>query len=186
MYKKNSIKKLGRTTSHRKAMIKNQLRSVLSTGKVKTSTVKAKVLKGELESMFNNIKKSKENDINLIRQLKKILGSDELVKKAIELGKKDGVKVTIKKVGFRDGDNTEMSVVEIEGFKTEQKKEVKKGKKKEEKKEEKQEKQEGLESVIEQKEMEQKKKGILNLGRKPAVQKTAPIKKERARTRSGL
>jgi len=182
MYKRNSIKKLGRTTSHRKAMIKNQLRSVLSTGKVKTSTVKAKVLKGELESMFNNIKKSKENDIILIRQLKKILGSDELVKKAIELGKKDGVKVTIKKVGFRDGDNTEMSVVEIEGFKNEQKKEVKKGKKKEEK----QEKQEGLESVIEQKEMEEKKKGILNLGRKPAVQKTAPIKKERARTRSGL
>ena len=182
MYKRNSIKKLGRTTSHRKAMIKNQLRSVLSTGKIKTSTVKAKVLKGELESMFNNIKKSKENDINLIRQLKKILGSDELVKKAIELGKKDGVKVTIKKVGFRDGDNTEMSVVEIEGFKTEQKKEVKKGKKKEEK----EEKQEELENVIEQKKVEEKKKGILNLGRKPVVQKTAPIKKERARTRSGL
>ena len=182
MYKRKSIKKLGRTTSHRKAMIKNQLRSVLSTGKVKTSTVKAKVLKGELESMFNNIKKSKENDINLIRQLKKILGSDELVKKAIELGKKDGVKVTIKKVGFRDGDNTEMSVVEIEGFKTEQKKEVKKGKKKEEK----EEKQEELENVIEQKKVEEKKKGILNLGRKPAVQKTAPVKKERVRTRSGL
>ncbi|HPP18378.1 MAG TPA: L17 family ribosomal protein [Candidatus Dojkabacteria bacterium] len=182
MYKRKSIKKLGRTASHRKALIKNQLRSVLSTGKIKTSTVKAKVLKGELESMFNNIKKSKENDINLIRQLKKILGSDELVKKAIELGKKDGVKVTIKKVGFRDGDNTEMSVVEIEGFKTEQKKEVKKGKKKEEK----EEKQEELENVIEQKKVEEKKKGILNLGRKPAVQKTAPVKKERVRTRSGL
>jgi large subunit ribosomal protein L17 len=182
MYKRKSIKKLGRTASHRKALIKNQLRSVLSTGKIKTSTVKAKVLKGELESMFSNIKKSKENDTNLIRHIKEILGSDELVKKAIELGKKDGVKVTIKKVGFRDGDNTEMSVVEIEGFKTEQKKEVKKGKKKEEK----EEKQEELENVIEQKKVEEKKKGILNLGRKPAVQKTAPIKKERARTRSGL
>lgn len=185
MYKRKSIKKLGRTASHRKALIKNQLRSVLSTGKIKTSTVKAKVLKGELESMFSNIKKSKENDINLIRHLKEILGSDELVKKAIELGKKDGVKVTIKKVGFRDGDNTEMSVVEIEGFKTEQKKEVKKGKKKEEK-EEKEEKQEELENVIEQKKVEEKKKGILNLGRKPAVQKTVPVKKERVRTRSGL
>jgi ribosomal protein L17 len=42
MYKRKSIKKLGRTTSHRKALIKNQLRSVLSTGKVKTSTVKAR------------------------------------------------------------------------------------------------------------------------------------------------
>jgi len=182
MYKRKSIKKLGRTTSHRKALIKNQLRSVLSTGKIKTSTVKAKVLKSELESMFNNIKKSKEDDINLIRQLKGILGSDELVKKAIELGKKDEVKVTIKKVGFRDGDNTEMSVVEIEGFKTEQKKEVKKGKKKEKKEEE----QEELESVIEQKEIEEKKKGILNLGKKATVQKTAPVKKERVRTRSGL
>ncbi len=182
MYKRKSIKKLGRTASHRKALIKNQLRSVLSTGKIKTSTVKAKVLKGELESMFSNIKKSKENDINLIRQLKKTLGSDELVKKAIELGKKDGVKVTIKKVGFRDGDNTEMSVVEIEGFKTEQKKEVKKGKKKE-KKEERQEEQE---SVIEQKEVEEKKKGILDLGRKVETKKVTPVKKERVRTRSGL
>ena len=182
MYKRKSIKKLGRTTSHRKALIKNQLRSVLSTGKVKTSTVKAKVLKGELESMFNDIKKSKENDINLIRHLKEILGSDELVKKAIELGKKDEVKVSIKKVGFRDGDNTEMSVVEIEGFKTEQKKEVKKGKKKE-KKEERQEEQE---SVIEQKEVEEKKKGILDLGRKVETKKVTPVKKERVRTRSGL
>ena len=75
-----------------------------------------------------------------------------------------------------------MSLIEIEGFKTKEKKEVKKTKKKEEK----EEKQDGQESVIEQKEIEEKKKGILNLGRKPVVQKTAPIKKERARTRSGL
>jgi len=180
MYKRNSIKKLGRTTSHRKALIKNQLRSVLSVGKVKTSTVKAKVLKGELESIFNDIKKSKENNINLIRHLKEILGSDELVKKAIELGKKDELKISIKKIGFRDGDNTEISLVEIEGFKAKEKKEIKKPKKKEEK----QEKQEA--SIEQKEEEEEKKKGILNLGRKQAVQKTAPIKKERARTRSGL
>lgn len=179
MYKRKSTKKLGRKASHRKALIKNQLRSIISVGKIETSTVKAKVLKGELESMLSDIKKSKENDINLIRNLKEVLGSEELVKVAIELGKKDGVKVNIKKTGFRDGDNTEMSIVEIEGFKTKEKKEVKKPKKKEEK-------QEKQEASVEQKETEEKKKGILNLGKKPAVKTTAPIKKERARTRSGL
>ena len=179
MYKRNSIKKLGRTASHRKAMIKNQLRSILSSGKVKTSTVKAKVLRGELESMFNDIKKSKEKDINLLRQLKKTLDSEELVKKAIELAKKEEVKVSIKKVGFRDGDNTEMSLVQIEDFKTKEKKESEKSKKKENKIEK-------QESSIEQDEVEEKKKGLFNRDKKPVVQKITSIKKERARTRSGL
>ena len=76
MYKRKSIKKLGRTHSHRKALIKNLLRSILKSGYIQTSSVKAKVLRGELESIFNKVKqrgifykKFSKSQINLIFQL---------------------------------------------------------------------------------------------------------------------
>ena len=69
MYKRINLKKLGRTHSHRKALKQNQVRSILESGKVKTSSVKAKVLRGELESLLNLVKVTKEGDISLIRRL---------------------------------------------------------------------------------------------------------------------
>lgn len=177
MYKRNSIKKLGKTSSHRKALIQNQLRSILTSGKVQTSSVKAKVLRGQLESLLNSVKLGKEGDLSFTKRLYTILGNSELVKKIMEVGKKDGVKVSIKKVGFRAGDNTEMSLVEISGFKNKEKSK-KKAEAGVEKKEE--------EEVVETKKTEEIKKGILNLGQKTLSKKVEPIKKERARTRSGL
>ncbi len=176
MYKRNSIKKLGRTHSHRKALIQNQLRSILTNGKVKTSSVKAKVLRGELESVFNTIKLSKEGDLSLIRKLSDMFGNKDLIKKVMEIAKKETSKISIKKIGFRIGDNTEMSVVEIAGFKGKPKDKKKIGTEKKEKEEE----------VIETKKDEEIKKGILNLGRKTLSKKIEPMKKERARSRSGL
>jgi len=179
MYKRNSIKKLGRTHSHRKALIQNQLRSILKSGSVNTSSVKAKVLRGELESVFNKVRLSKDGDLVLTRELHKIFGDDSLVKKVFEIGKKEGSKITVKKIGFRAGDNTEISKVEITGFKVKPKSK-KKGEDSKESKEVKKE----IEKVV-VKEPEEKK-GILNLGRKSVSKKVEPMKRERARTRSGL
>lgn len=171
MYKRNSIKKLGRKTSHRKALINNQLRSLIQSGKIRTSSVKAKVIKGEISSIFSKIKRSGEKDLSLYRSLLEVFGKKDLVLKAFEVGKKDSSKISIKKVGFRIGDNTEMSEVEILGFKSKPKgkKSVKVEKHEEEAKKE-----------------EVKKEGILNLGRKNISKRVAAIKKERVRTRSGL
>lgn len=179
MYKRIKLKKLGRTHSHRKALKQNQLRSILESGKVRTSSVKAKVLRGELESLLNLVKVTKEGDLSLTRRLNQILGNQTLVKRVMELGKKESTKVTIKKVGYRVGDNSEESVVEIVGFNVKKegakKKVVKKGEK-EEKKEE----------VEEKKEVIEKRKSFINLGAKPVSKKVEPIKKERAKSRSGL
>lgn len=177
MYKRKSIKKLGRTHSHRKALIKNQLRSILTSGYIQTSSVKAKVLRGEIESIINKIKKAKDGDLSLIRELYRVFGNESLVKKVMEIGKKDGIKVVIQKIGFRSGDNTEMSKIEILGFKNKAKK---KGEEKEEEKEKKE-----VEAPKSKESVEQKK-GILNLGRKSVSKKVEPMKKERVRTRSGL
>lgn len=177
MYKRKSIKKLGRTHSHRKALIKNQLRSLLTSGYIETSSVKAKVLRGEVESVLNKIQRGKDGDISLIRELYKIFGNESLVKKVMEVGKKDGVKIAIHKIGFRPGDNTEISKIEILGFKSKTKK---KGEEKEEEK---------IKKEVEapkSKESVDLKKGILNLGKKSVSKKVEPMKKERVRTRSGL
>lgn len=174
MYKRINLKKLGRTHSHRKALKQNQVRSILESGKVRTSSVKAKVLRGELESLLNLVRGTKDGDISLIRRLNEILGKEELVKKAMELGKKESTKVTVKKVGYRAGDNTQESVVEIVGFK---------GKKKVAKKDVKVEKKE---EVQEKKESVEKKKSFANLGAKSVSKKVEPLKKERAKSRSGL
>ncbi|OGC35976.1 hypothetical protein A2369_02710 [candidate division WS6 bacterium RIFOXYB1_FULL_33_15] len=177
MYKRIKKRKLGRTSAHRKALIQNQLRSVMQNGKIETSSVKAKVLKAELESIFSKVKTTKEGDLPLLRKLYTIFGDKELVKKIFLLGKKD-VKISTKKIGFRAGDNTEVSTVEIVGFKVREK-----SKKEVEKKVEKKE------EIIEEKPIEEdvKRKGILNIGgRKSGIKKVEPMKKERARTRSGL
>ena len=176
MYKRKKVKKLGRTTSHRKALIKNQLRSIMQSGKVRTSSVKAKVLKGELDSIFQKIRNTKEEDLILTRYLLKIFGDINLVKKVQEVGKISTSKITIKKIGYRVGDNTEMSIVEIAGFKSKVKPSIKTKASDEEK----------VEDVVEPKQDGEKKKGILNLGRKSISKKIEPIKKERARSRSGI
>lgn len=178
MYKRINLKKLGRTHSHRKALKQNQVRSILESGKVRTSSVKAKVLRGELESLLNLVKVSKEGDILVIRKLNEVLGKDELVKKIFELGKNDSTKVTVKKIGYRAGDNSQESIVEISGFKS--KKDL--GKKKEGVKKVKKEE----EKIVEKKEFKEEKRGVLNLGKKTVSKKIEPIKKERAKSRSGL
>lgn len=173
MYKRNSIKKLGKKTSHRKALINNQLRSLMQSGKIRTSSVKAKVIKGEISSIFSKVRNSSEKDLSLYRSLLEVFGKKELVLKVFEIGKKDS-KVSIKKVGFRVGDNTEMSEVEILGFKSKPK--VKKSTKVEKKEE--------VEEEVKKEEV--KKGGILNLGRKSVSKGVTTVKKERVRTRSGL
>lgn len=179
MYKRINLKKLGRTHSHRKALKQNQVRSILQSGKVRTSSVKAKVLRGELESLLNLVRGTKDEDISLIRRLNEILGKEELVKKAMELGKKESTKVTVKKVGYRVGDNTQESVVEIVGFKGKKDDSKKKVAKKDVKVEKKEEVEEKKESV-------EKKKSFANLGAKSVSKKVEPLKKERAKSRSGL
>lgn len=174
MYKRTGKKKLSRTTAHRKALVMNQIRSLVHSGSIKTTTAKAKIVKGDFESLMYKVKNSKDGDLNLRRELQVMLGDKELVKKFVEFSKKENSKVVVRKIGFRDGDNSEVSQIVIEGLKGKKVKRVaKKSKDVEE------------ESKVEKKEPE--KKNILNLGAKKSVsQKAGAVNKERAKSRSGL
>ncbi|MGI6423206.1 MAG: bL17 family ribosomal protein [Candidatus Dojkabacteria bacterium] len=171
MYNKIGVKKLGRKSSHRKALVQNQIRSLVKNGSIKTTTVKAKVVKGEIESLILKTVK-REGDLNVRRVLEEILGNRRLVEKFMEFCKKGDSKVLIRKVGFRDGDNSEMSQIVVGGLR------VKKSKR-------------GSKAKVEEKKVEEKKepvkRNILNLGAKKVLPKKAEvIKKERAKSRSGL
>jgi large subunit ribosomal protein L17 len=97
MYKRVKTKKLGRTVSHRNALVQNMVRSMVVSGSVKTTTPKAKVLKGEMESILTKIENTKDGDLSLRRDLQVMLGNSDLVKKLLGI---KGAKVVIKKVGF--------------------------------------------------------------------------------------
>jgi large subunit ribosomal protein L17 len=171
MYKRNGIKKLGKKTSHRHLMVKNQLRSLFTSGHIKTTSAKAKYMRGQAQSLISKVQNTPEDNLVLRRNLQVILGDDELVKKVYAYCKKDGVGVTLRKVGFRAGDMTEVSRLELLNFKT--KKRVAKKNEKEEKVEEK--------KVVKKSKVEAKQVIDKKVSNRPI-----PVKKERAKTRSGL
>ena len=158
--------------THRKALVYNQLRSLVKSGDIKTTTAKAKAVKAEMESLIAKSRTTKEGDLSLRRKLQLIFGDTDLVKKFMEVSSKSTTKVILKKIGFRDGDNAEISMLELKGLKVKVAKKVEKEDEKVEKKE----------PVI-----EKERKGILNLGAKKSITKgIAPVNKERAKSRSGL
>jgi large subunit ribosomal protein L17 len=171
MYKRIKRKKLGRKKTHRESLIRNLLRSLFASNYVVTTTAKAKVLKQEASSLIDKGKNVKD-EVSFRRKLQSILGKDELVKKYLEYIKKEKVGVTFVRVGFRDGDNAEMSKVSLLGLEKKKRKVVK---------DEKVEKDKG------QEEDTQVDKKVIERDIDKKVDKTAVIKKtERARSRAGI
>ena len=170
MYKGIKKAKLGRKASSRKLLVLNLQRSLFLNGQLTTTTPKAKVLKSRVQKLISRIKTDKDA-LGSRRELKKILGTDILVIKSLEYGKGEKTGVIIRKVGFRKGDNAEISRVLLMGMEKKRKRLTKK---------EKEEKREKKEINVDTKELE-KKSERKDVDRKPLL-----FKKERAKSRSGL
>jgi large subunit ribosomal protein L17 len=107
--------KLGRTTSHRKAMLRNMVTSFLKYEKVKTTNVKAKELKKVAEKM---ITLGKKGNLHARRQALSFIRDKEMVGKlfnelSLRYLKRTGGYTRIIKIGYRIGDNAPMSLVEF-------------------------------------------------------------------------
>ncbi|MDX9892690.1 MAG: L17 family ribosomal protein [Bacteroidales bacterium] len=171
MYKRIKRKKLGRKKTHRESLIRNLLRSLFASNYVVTTTPKAKVLKQEASSLIEKGKNVKD-ELSFRRELQRILGKEELVKKYFEYLKKEKVGVGFVRVGFRDGDNAEMARVSLLGL---EKKKKKVEKEEKETKEKKQDEDSKVDKKLIERDVDKK------------VDKTAVIRKtERARTRAGI
>ncbi len=109
--------KLGRTSSHRKAMLRNMVTSFLKYEKIKTTDVKAKELKKVAEKM---ITLGKRGDLHARRQALAFVRDPDVVGKlfsdlSVRYRDRAGGYTRIVKMGYRTGDNAPLSIVEFIG-----------------------------------------------------------------------
>ncbi|MCC7289942.1 hypothetical protein IT417_01685 [bacterium] len=124
--------KLGRKASHKRALVRNLLRSLFTTGYLTTTTVKAKALRQEALRVLATLK---VGGINNLRSVSVTLGTRELVEKVVKYLNENEAKIKVLKIGFRDGDMAQTSRVTLVGYNV--KKEAKKAEKKADDKKEK-------------------------------------------------
>jgi large subunit ribosomal protein L17 len=114
MRHRNTKATLNRPADQRKALIRNLVSSLFLYGKVKTTDAKAKALVSAVEKLITKVRK--KDDMNAIRELKKVIYTEESSIKAIsyikELKLESGF-TRITKVGLRAGDNALLMQVEL-------------------------------------------------------------------------
>jgi large subunit ribosomal protein L17 len=128
------VKKLGVKTAHRHAMMSNMATSLISVGKIKTTTARAKVVQGHVDRL---ITLAKRGDLHARRQIFAALRDDAAVKKLYteivpELKDIKGGYTKRAFFGRRLGDGASLSVVELNIEKKVVEEPKKKGKEKEE------------------------------------------------------
>ncbi|MEA3509516.1 MAG: 50S ribosomal protein L17 [candidate division NC10 bacterium] len=131
-------RKLGRTSAHREALLRNLTTSLLLYEKIITTVAKAKELRKIAERM---ITLAKRNDLHARRQAADVIQNERVLKKLFEtIGERyrgrNGGYTRITKLEYRVGDGAPLAAVELVGAEVSPEVAAKRGKK--EKKKEKQ------------------------------------------------
>jgi large subunit ribosomal protein L17 len=110
-----SGKKLGRTSSHRKAMLRNMVTSLFKYEKIQTTDSKAKELRKVADKM---VTLGKRGDLHARRQALSYVRDSEVVGKLFSdlserFRTRNGGYTRIVKTGYRVGDNAPMSIIEL-------------------------------------------------------------------------
>lgn len=111
--------KLNRTTSHRKAMFRNLVTSLLKHDRIKTTDAKAKELRRWADHV---ITLAKRGDLHARRQALSIVREKAVVHRLFEeapqrFGDVAGGYTRVVKMGYRNGDSAPVSIVELTGEK---------------------------------------------------------------------
>ena len=112
------INHLGRTSSHRKAMLANMATSLILHKRITTTTAKAKALRTYIEPL---ITKSKEDSTHSRRVIFSHLQNKTAVAELFrevspKIAERPGGYTRILKTGNRIGDNAEMCILELVDF----------------------------------------------------------------------
>ena len=111
----HGLRKLNRTTSHRLAMLRNMMNSIIAHEVIKTTLPKAKELRRVIEPMITLAKEPTVANRRLA--FDRLRDRDSVVKLFNELGPRfktrPGGYTRILKMGFRVGDNAPMAYVEL-------------------------------------------------------------------------
>lgn len=120
-------RKLGRTSSHRQAMFRNQLASLIEHGRIKTTLAKAKELRPLAERL---VTRGREGTVHARRVVRQWLPDRKVVKKLFDdvsprFADRPGGYLRILKLGPRPGDAAEMAILEFVDYEAEAKEEKK-------------------------------------------------------------
>jgi large subunit ribosomal protein L17 len=115
MRHRHGYRKLGRTSSHRKALLKNLSIALIKSEKIETTLPKAKELKSFVEKL---ITKARVNDANAHKAVFQVLQDKDTTKKLInEIAPKyvdrKGGYTRITKTRVRRGDASEMAYISL-------------------------------------------------------------------------
>jgi len=118
MRNRNKINQLGRTASHRNALMMNLANALITHKRISTTVAKAKALRGYVEPL---ITKSKNDTTHSRRMVFRHLQNKEAVAElfrevAPKVGERPGGYTRIIKTGFRAGDSAEMCIIELVDF----------------------------------------------------------------------
>ncbi len=107
--------KLGRSTSHRKALLRSLVTSIIEQERIVTTVIKAKAVKPLVDKM---ITLAKRDDLHARRQAAAVLTTPDSVKKLFEklgtrFGQRNGGYTRIVKLGWRKGDGAEQALIEF-------------------------------------------------------------------------
>lgn len=114
-------RKLGRTSSHRAAMFRNQLSSLIDRERIITTLPKAKELRPQIERL---ITLGKNDSVHARRTAERLIADDTLVAKLFgtlgpRFAERPGGYTRIIKLGPRRGDAAEMAILEFVGYEPE-------------------------------------------------------------------
>ena len=117
MRHRNAGFKLGRNTSHRRALLRNLATSVILEDRIETTVAKAKAVRPHVEKM---ITLGKKGDLHARRQALSFLQTDGAVKRLFDTvapryGDRNGGYLRIVRTGFQRGDGAETAFVELLG-----------------------------------------------------------------------
>ncbi|HOP36302.1 MAG TPA: 50S ribosomal protein L17, partial [Syntrophales bacterium] len=112
---RKAVKKLGRTASHRKAMFRNMVTSLFKYEKIVTTDAKAKELRRLAEKMITI---GKKGNLHAVRQAMTVIRDRTTAKKLFDdLAKRyenrQGGYTRIVKLGYREGDNAALSMIQL-------------------------------------------------------------------------
>lgn len=117
MRHRNAGFKLGRNTSHRRALLRNLTTSVIVEDRVETTVAKAKAVRPLVEKM---ITLGKKGDLHSRRQALSFLMTDDAVTRLFDTvapryGDRQGGYLRIVRTGFQKGDGAEKVFIELLG-----------------------------------------------------------------------
>ena len=118
MRHRKSFNHLGRTTSHRKAMLANMANSLIAHKRISTTVAKAKALRSFVEPLISKAKNDTTHSRRIVfSNLKNKYAVTELFGEvSSKVGERPGGYTRILKTGKRLGDNADMCIIELVDF----------------------------------------------------------------------